>query len=270
MVRRNFIKVGLSFAAVSLLSGCVNTYGLKETELVNVGKISLDKYYKELSLLDMIRISYLKGVQQVESTGFSFKEETSYSNEVVYSLPWYLGPDVTLSKDEYLLNIYNGGNLLYVKHGIRAKSYFLTRDSLIETHMDNLRELGYNNFNDLYEFIFRKIATYSKDELFVYINNLKIRGLISKDIYGSAFFEAKNEAFINKFYAPYISHEISLTVNELNNRDPRKESYPLNNWRVTAINDVSFKKDDFYIYTFTSIICEEILNNYKKGLYING
>lgn len=269
MVRRNFIKVGLSLAAISLLSGCMNTIGFKEIEPLNAGKISLDKYYKELSLLDMIKISYLKGVKRVESAGFAFSEESSYNNEVVYSLPWYLGPDITLSRDEYLLNIYNSGNLLFVKHGIRAKSYFLTKDSLIENHMNNLRELGYNNFNDLYEFIFRKIATYSKDELFVYINNLRARGLINKDIYSSTFFEAKNETFINKLYAPYISHEISLTVNELNNRDPRKEGYPLNNWRVNAINDISFKREDFYIYTFTSIICEEILNNYKKGLYIN-
>lgn len=262
MKRRMFIK-SLSLVTIGLLTGCSTNFNTYDNE----GKNNLDKYYKELSFIDMIKISYKKGLKDIELAGFGFKDENKFTQETVYTLPWYIGPDMTISRDAYLLNIYNRDNLLFTGHGLNSKSLFMVREFLPENYNERLNALGFKDFNSLYDFIFSKVANYSREEVFVFINKLINSNVVNQDIYNQANFNRRLDLLINKVYATYIKHEMSLTTNELDNRNLKTGQFPLENWLVNGITPIYFKKDDFYIYNLVNMLCIDIINS-DKGIHI--
>ena len=261
MKRRNFIKLSLSVGLLSLLSGCNDSKTITPEEAI--------KYHSDLvSVIDIVKIHFNDSLSTMSIFGLNFNDKDNPSLDTEYSLPWYIGPKLNLSKNEYFVDLYSDTDLLFLGYGIKDRINLMLRKDTFQgiSAEEKSRNLGFSSTIDLYKYVFNYISSYSATEVFVKLKNLESINAISTDkILNESFIKKENDKLIRDIFKNYISFEKEIN-NTVITTDSllRKTHYTINGEKV------HFIKSDFEIYTLSLIIVKEILNNTKKGIKING
>lgn len=124
MTRRSFLlkSATVSLMAAAVFSGCSST-------VFNRGKSALPKYTTQVAEIDAIRLIWENGVEKVCDTGSSILGEEDFT----FTLPWYIGPNVALTQDDYEIAKYSNSDLLFPGFGLRGRlKYYIAQNTGID------------------------------------------------------------------------------------------------------------------------------------------
>lgn len=249
MNRRLFVKSAV-LATPFLITGCSFNFIESKQEI-------LDKNNSLLATIDYIQIFYKKGLRKMEDLNFSLINSNQYIG-ANYTLPWYVGPNISLDKNEYLLKTYNQEPLLFNGFGIKNRLN-------MDLPNKGLSKIGYSSIEQLYSIIFDKITSYSKYEVFAMIEKLEEDGILNKGyILDLRNVELHTEKLLRKKYEFYINYETSMALSDTDRKfidnnliNPK--------WKFRVGDKlVTLNKEDYLIYGLVSMICEQIIKENKK------
>jgi hypothetical protein len=278
--RRRFIYL-LGSGSAFILSGC------SFSNSNNSDLLKLDKTYKELSIkskeleeikkhnayqfsvLGYIKKSFNYSIKVMENTNFETPIEKKYPIDITFTFPYFFGPNLALSKNDYFIRKYAGDDLLFFKFGIgdRINNMYRYRKDLFGDVSSDLFVKKYFNkdsVKDLFVSIFYKVTTFNDIDLFIWLKILEKTGLLNvNELLRYDLINRTNFSFIEFFYSNYLMFEKSL--------DPKNfekkilPNIPLKEWKFTVKPyTIHFEKIDYIPYTFTLMIMERMILNIKK------
>jgi len=265
MNRRSFLK-GISLSLITAMTismtGCNFSSELTPEE-------ALEEHSHLISVIDSLKMNYNNNIKTMDSIGLIFPDSEDNLIDTEYSLPWYIGSKINLSKNEYFIKKYTSEDLLFNNFGIKNKYKLFYFNKTYKGKSANERsiQLGFESINDLYKSILYKLTTYSATDIFIELKTLEKLGILNtEEILNSNKINEFNEKFVKNLFNNYIQFEKSLETKENN--------YSLNNylklWKY-SVNDkkINFIKEDFELYSFAITLTELILTNTPKGVNIN-
>lgn len=226
---------------------------------------SFQKESKLIPVIEYAQLSHKKNLQLMEDLGYTQRYKSNFSQDVLFTLPWFVGPQLDISKNDYLVKMYSTEDLLFTGFGLGDKI------NLYYRNVDNnrLNQLGFESSKDLFEFVYNKLTSYSAKDVYIMLAVMEERKILSvKDVLNYERINQKNKDLIGFNFYNYNEFDKSM-VSTPAEKELLNEN-PLKSWRLSVNGkQVSLTESDFIPYALTVIICDEIIKNTPKDQVIN-
>ena len=277
-IRRKLITLALSGIGITFL-GCASSSSDMEI-------LKLDKKYKELeerekilqkirekyayqySVLEYVKKCFNYSLKVMENTNFETKIEERYPIDIVFTFPYWFGPNLALSKNEYFIRKYAGDDLLFFNFGLegRIDNIYRYREDLFGGEDPSVFVKKYFNkdsVKDLFVSIYYKVTSFNNIDLFIWLKRLDKNNLINlNELLDLKEIEYINFNFIKYFYSRYLEYEQELDPKNYSNV---LKKIPLKAWKFTIDNkNISFTKEDYIPYVFSFMIMERLILSVKN------
>jgi len=276
--RRFFLSLALAGTGAVFL-GCASSSNNQETleidkkykELEKKEKIlkDIEKHYKyQYSVLGYIKKCFNYSLKIMEKTNFETKIEEKYPIDITFTFPYWFGPNITLTKDQYFVRKFAGDDLLFFNFGIgsRLENMYRYRKDLFGDQDPNEYIKKFFNKNSLKDFfvsIYYKVTSFNEIDLFLWLKNLNKFQLINIDeLLQLEKIERVNFNFIKYFYDRYLQYEYELDPKNYKNL---LKEIPLKEWKFSIDGqNIYFTKEDYIPYVFSLMIMERLILSVKK------
>lgn len=219
----------------------VERIGFNEIENINVDK----NYYKASAIYDTFHSDYSESLKRVEDLGFYRRNDVA---GLKHTLPWYYGPNQSLSLADIELLTFSNSSTLYQGFGIGSQLEIIFKNNFDYDHDLDIRakEVGFYSFSDLYNSVYERFTMSTKNEFIDLLFKLEENGVIESWEESAKFLDS--EPLIESFLKPYIHYKLDSDSMYI----------------VIRGNKYHLNKSDFTAYYFTMKICSDILNNAKN------
>lgn len=227
-------------ASLLLLSGCA------------INNPSLNEIKEE-------RVLVIEEVKLIDKTSFQKSESLGIYKDK--SLPAFIGPNPSLSADEYTLLKYAEKPLLFNDLGINNYLYLILEQNP-ESADNKAKEFGYKNTQEMFDHFYDITHYKNSDQLLLFLKFLKEKNLISAvdETIKKDKLESETNKIISTIYSPYYKYEKSEDFNKLNKT-----------WFIYLKKEkVNLNREDYKPYAFTFILLKEVLNSSAKGVKLHG
>jgi hypothetical protein len=197
----------------------------------------------------------------MENIGFIVRDKNKFSEDLSFTLCWYFGPKLDISREDYLVKMYSSDDLLFTGYGLGDK-ISLIYNSFGE---EKIHDLGFNNAKELHSFIYNKLTSYSARDVYFMLENMEDHGLLKvTDIVNYDNLMTERDSLLGFNFYNYNQFDKSMLDT------PSQEKYVnatrINDWTITVNGRrVHLTKEDFDIHAMTAMICKSILKNAEKG-----
>jgi len=279
MIRRSFLKnISVVVAALiipGIFSGC-------EDEKTITPKEAVEKHAEGVAVLEYVLENHRQAVYAMDDFGYTVNIESlkdSGSVDLILTLPWYMGPKIEMSKNDYVLNKYSEANFLFTGYGIKsrirevsAKFKAYTRRNMSEDEEAKIKsteailiKLGLDSEVDLFLYIYDKLTSYSAPEVYVLMDYLAKKGVIDRsEILSKEYIDTAADKLIEFMYSNYIDFEEGKPYMS-------KDKNGVLIWGFTdpsSQKEVHFSRSAYIPYALTFIIMNNIISS--DGDWING
>lgn len=239
-------------SSASILTGCKEeTNYQKETKLIPV--------------IEYVQLSHKKNLHLMEDLGFTMRYKSKFNQDALFTLPWFVGPKLEISKNDYLIKLYSTEDLLFTGYGLGDKINLYFRS----TSEERIHELGFDTSKDLFEFVYNKLTSYSPKDVYIMLSVLEENKILkTEDILNMENIESMNNDLLSFNFNNYNEFDKSMVATPEEKR--LVTNNPLNSWRLSVNGkQVSLTKGDFIPYSLTIMIMNDIIKNTPKGQTIN-
>lgn len=256
MNRRMFFHSIL--ASLLLVSSSAMLTGCKE-------ETNFQKESKLIPVIEYVQLSHKKSLHLMEDLGFTMRYKSKFSQDALFTLPWFVGPKLDISKNDYLIKLYSTEDLLFTGYGLGDKINLYYRS----TNEERINELGFDSSKDLFEFVYNKLTSYNPKDVYIMLSILEEKNILkTEDVLNMENIDNMNNELLKFNFNNYNEFDQSMVATAEEKR--LVTNNPLNSWRLSVNGkQVSLTKADFIPYSLTLIIMNEIIKNTPKGQVIN-
>ena len=276
--RRNLLKLILSGSGL-MFFGCASSSSKSEIQVLDKKYQELEKkrqvletikrkYRYQYSVLEYVKRCFNYSLKVMENTNFETKIEEKYPIDITFTFPYWFGPDLALTKNEYFIRKYANDDLLFFNFGLEGRinnMYRYRKDLFGKENSDSFvkKHFGKDSVKDLFVSIYYKVTSFNDIDLFIWLRKLDENHLIHlNSLLDLKKIELINYNFIKYFYSRYLGFEYSL--------DPKNypnvlKEIPLKAWKFTIDGkSISFTREDYIPYVFSLMIMERMIVSVKN------
>lgn len=128
MTRRAFLIGSAKIAGG--VTGATAILSLTGCSVVRPKTAVLPKYTSQVALIDFLRMRWRDNIKKVVESGVAKDIDSPFS------FPWYVGPNIAISAEEYEIAKYTNSDLLYPGFGLKERiGYFISQELNVNPQM---------------------------------------------------------------------------------------------------------------------------------------